>query len=525
MKRIVSFSARSAAPLWRLRGGRTTMPRRARALELLEKPSGTAIAKMKNSPAARRHLQETCATARPATFSMDDADLLDSLAGFPGGGSRKIDGGISCAHDESQHVHLRRVPCKGDRGDVARCAPRFVKILDRHWMCGFPIIVIVTVGTMSYPCTATPILWTRSPPSSPRRTRAPNRERRPDRVSADALSGIPFLPCLLLVCSCRKGETLPRSPRQPLFYGWGTLIPCLHGVSIVQGYVFARLIGRGKEKALSDAPHEAALLGYCKYADRKLQRRMTSPAFEDRLAADRHQLYTFQIASYEIDVYRGDVAAQHNFIDFVAAYVAMFPQTGRDAAMALSRPTEAERTHSLGSRRPRALRASGRSREERCSFANVLAQLVPHISFCRADGALCLAVRDRLHAPDLFRFRLQRYGHRAGSRIFRLFVPGKLPLSVYRKEHHGVLAALAHVAQHMVPGLSLYPRSAAAAAPASIFQHPRRLDGHRLLARRGVEFCFWGLFYAVLLMAEKFFLLPALKKGESSSRTSMCFLP
>ncbi|MEI3065551.1 MAG: MBOAT family O-acyltransferase [Oscillospiraceae bacterium] len=35
--------------------------------------------------------------------------------------------------------------------------------------------------------------------------------------------------------------------------------------------------------------------------------------------------YTFQIVSYLVDVYRGDVAAQRSFVD-LAAYVAMFPQ-------------------------------------------------------------------------------------------------------------------------------------------------------------------------------------------------------
>ena len=35
--------------------------------------------------------------------------------------------------------------------------------------------------------------------------------------------------------------------------------------------------------------------------------------------------YTFQIISYYVDVYRGEVAAEHNFVDF-AAYVTMFPQ-------------------------------------------------------------------------------------------------------------------------------------------------------------------------------------------------------
>lgn len=35
--------------------------------------------------------------------------------------------------------------------------------------------------------------------------------------------------------------------------------------------------------------------------------------------------YTFQIISYYVDIYRGEVQAEHNFIDF-AAYVTMFPQ-------------------------------------------------------------------------------------------------------------------------------------------------------------------------------------------------------
>ena len=35
--------------------------------------------------------------------------------------------------------------------------------------------------------------------------------------------------------------------------------------------------------------------------------------------------YTFQILSYTVDVYRGDVAAQKNPID-LATYVALFPQ-------------------------------------------------------------------------------------------------------------------------------------------------------------------------------------------------------
>lgn len=58
--------------------------------------------------------------------------------------------------------------------------------------------------------------------------------------------------------------------------------------------------------------------------------------------------YTFQILSYVIDVYRGDVTAQRNFID-LAAYVAMFPQliAGPIVRYADIAPQLKSRTHTL----------------------------------------------------------------------------------------------------------------------------------------------------------------------------------
>lgn len=203
-------------------------------------------------------------------------------------------------------------------------------------------------------------------------------------------SGIPFLfyflPCVLLVYFIvpQKGRNAVLLAASLFFYGWGEPKFLLFMVfSIVQGYVFARLIGRGRRKKLFltlSLVLSFALLGYCKYADFFIENfnavtGLSLPLLKIALPIGI-SFYTFQIASYEIDVYRGDVAAQHNFIDF-AAYVAMFPQLiagpivrYRDIA-----PQLKERTHSLEAA------ASGASRfavglGKKVLVANVLAQLV-----------------------------------------------------------------------------------------------------------------------------------------------------
>lgn len=203
-------------------------------------------------------------------------------------------------------------------------------------------------------------------------------------------SGIPFLfyflPCVLLIYFIvpQKGRNAVLLAASLFFYGWGEPKFLLFMVfSIVQGYVFARLIGRGRRKKLFltlSLVLSFALLGYCKYADFFIENfnavtGLSLPLLKIALPIGI-SFYTFQIASYEIDVYRGDVAAQHNFIDF-AAYVAMFPQLiagpivrYRDIA-----PQLKERTHSLEAA------ASGASRfavglGKKVLVANVLAQLV-----------------------------------------------------------------------------------------------------------------------------------------------------
>ena len=196
---------------------------------------------MKNSPPpAATTPKKTCATARPATSSMDDADLLDSSLGFPAAEAGKIDGAASLVH----MMNLNTFTCGAfhvkDRGDVAAlCASLRENILDRHWMCGFPDkLVIVTVGdyvVSVYGYTdLVDTLHRQARRGVPERQ---NRERRPDRVSADALFRYP-VPLLLspvraarLLHRAAKREKRRSARRQPLFLRLGRAeIPALHGV-------------------------------------------------------------------------------------------------------------------------------------------------------------------------------------------------------------------------------------------------------------------------------------------------------
>ena len=120
------------------------------------------------------------------------------------------------------------------------------------------------------------------------------------------------------------------------FYGWGEpkyLFFMLF--SITQGYVFGLLIEKYKNKKRSKFFLTASvlisllLLGYCKYADFFIESfnsvtGLSLPLLKIALPIGI-SFYTFQILSYTVDVYRGDVSAQKNYIN-LAAYIAMFPQ-------------------------------------------------------------------------------------------------------------------------------------------------------------------------------------------------------
>ncbi len=147
-----------------------------------------------------------------------------------------------------------------------------------------------------------------------------------------------FLPCVLLVYflapRCLKNTVLLLSSL--FFYAWGEpRFVVFMLIAIVQGYGFGLLVekfrgGRGARLCLAlSAVLSLGLLAYCKYADFFLSTfnaltGLSIPLLKVALPIGI-SFYTFQILSYVVDVYRGDVPAQRNFID-LAAYVAMFPQ-------------------------------------------------------------------------------------------------------------------------------------------------------------------------------------------------------
>ena len=120
------------------------------------------------------------------------------------------------------------------------------------------------------------------------------------------------------------------------FYGWGEpkyLVFML--ASVTQSYIAALLIERfrgtiiAKSALTVSAAAGLGLLAYCKYADFFIGNfnavtGLSVPLLKVALPVGI-SFYTFQILSYVIDVYRGDVPAQRNYID-LAMYVAMFPQ-------------------------------------------------------------------------------------------------------------------------------------------------------------------------------------------------------
>ena len=344
-------------------------------------------------------------------------------------------------------------------------------------------------------------------------------------------SGIPFLfyflPCVLLIYFIvpQKGRNAVLLAASLFFYGWGEPKFLLFMVfSIVQGYVFARLIGQGRRKKLFltlSLVLSFALLGYCKYADFFIENfnavtGLSLPLLKIALPIGI-SFYTFQIASYEIDVYRGDVAAQHNFIDF-AAYVAMFPQLiagpivrYRDIA-----PQLKERTHSLEAA------ASGASRfavglGKKVLVANVLAQLVSAYKASAEQTALYAWLYAIAFTLQIY-FDFSGYSDMAIGlgRIFGFSFPENFrypyiakSITEFWRRWHMSLGTWFRDYLYIPLGGSRCSRirhifNILVVWMATGFWHGAAWN-----------FVFWGLFYAVLLMAEKFFLLPALKKGRA----------
>ena len=148
-----------------------------------------------------------------------------------------------------------------------------------------------------------------------------------------------FLPCVLilyfLVPGWLKNTVLLLSSL--FFYAWGEpRFVVFMVIAIVQGYVFGLLAEKFRDRPKraklclwASAVVSLGLLGYCKYADFFIRSfnavtGLSVPLLRVALPIGI-SFYTFQILSYQIDVYRGEVSREYSFLKF-ATYVIMFPK-------------------------------------------------------------------------------------------------------------------------------------------------------------------------------------------------------
>jgi len=311
-----------------------------------------------------------------------------------------------------------------------------------------------------------------------------------------------FLPCVLLlyfiVPDRMKNTVLLLASL--FFYGWGEpkyLIFML--ASVTQSYIAALLVERfrgtkiAKAALAVSAVASLGLLAYCKYVDFFIGNfnavtGLSVPLLKVALPVGI-SFYTFQILSYVIDVYRGDVPAQRNFID-LAMYVAMFPQLIAGPIVRYS-----DIAGSLKNRKTTLADASeGITRfsvglAKKILLANSAALIVSEFKAYGEKTVLFYWLYAAAYMLHIY-FDFSGYSDMAIGlgRIFgfRFSENFKYP---YVCKHYGVLAPLAHFPRRLVPRLPLYPsRRKPRKADASCFQHPCRMDSHRLLARSIVEF-------------------------------------
>lgn len=147
-----------------------------------------------------------------------------------------------------------------------------------------------------------------------------------------------FLPCVLILyfISPKQLKNTVLLISSLVFYAWDRpKFALLMIAAIVSGYIFGLLIEKFRGKPMSkvflvlSVGSSLAVLGVFKYTDFFISTFNSVSGLSVPLTGIALPVgisfYTFQILSYTVDVYRGDVAAQKNPIN-LAAYVAMFPQ-------------------------------------------------------------------------------------------------------------------------------------------------------------------------------------------------------
>ena len=143
-----------------------------------------------------------------------------------------------------------------------------------------------------------------------------------------------FLPIVLLIYyACpRGGKNFCLLVASLIFYAWGEPVYVLGIVaSVIFNYFFGIILEKHRKKYLLaiNIFFNLAYLGFFKYTDFAIG--TMNKLFGTDISLLKIALpigisfYTFQALSYTIDVYRGEVKAGRNIIDF-GTYITMFPQ-------------------------------------------------------------------------------------------------------------------------------------------------------------------------------------------------------
>ena len=338
-----------------------------------------------------------------------------------------------------------------------------------------------------------------------------------------------FLPATLLLYlvapRCLKNAVLLLMSL--VFYAWGE--PRYIAVmlaSVALGYVFGLLIERFRGKraakvflALSVAS-SLAFLVYFKYADFFITNWNAVTGFAVPLLEIALPIgisfYTFQILSYTVDVYRGEVSAQKNPID-LAAYITLFPQLIAGPIVRYSDVDRqlGERTHTLD--------------KTALGIRRFVLGLAKKILIADALAAFCSDFAASGEKSVLFfwlyavAFSLQIYFDFSGysdmaiglGRIFGFEFPENF-------NYPFISGSITEFWRRWHISLGSWFRD--------YVYIP--LGGNRVSKARGLfnifvvwmltgfwhgaswNFIFWGLFFAVWLLAEKLWLLPYLKKAK-----------
>lgn len=216
--------------------------------------------------------------------------------------------------------------------------------------------------------------------------------------------------------------------------------------------------------------------------------------------------FTFQGLSYVIDVYRNERLKSTHFRD-VLLYIALFPQLV--AGPIIRYEDVADEIHSRRNtleQLAKGLRRVYCGPEQEAADRRYLRQC------CSTDlqrRPLCagqpdgLAGRGVLSDADLFRLqRIQRYGHRPG---LVLWVPlqGKLQLSVHLGQYSGILAQMAYLPFHLVPGIPVYPIGRQPEGQGKdLLEQADRVFLHGLWHGANWTFIVWGLWHGFFIVAE-----------------------